>query len=111
MYAFEIPGTRFSLPAGADVERFRFVSVNASSAGIPATASTKVVGVSMNETKNGQVLEIADGLVMVEASAAITAGAAVYSAADGRAAAEGTDIVGIALTSASAAGELVTVKV
>lgn len=110
MFAFEIPGTRFSLPAGAAVERCRFVSVNANSAGIPATASTQVVGVSMNKVAADQVLEIADGIVMVEASAAITAGAAVYAAADGRAAATGENIVGIALTAASAAGELITVK-
>lgn len=108
MFAFEIPGQRFSMPAGADVKRHRFVSVNASSTGITATAATPVVGVSMNEAKSGQVLEIADGIVIVEASAAINAGVAVASAADGRAVAG--DGLAIALTSASAAGELVTVK-
>lgn len=111
MYAFEIPGQRFSLPAGAAIERHRFVSVNANSAGIPATASTQVIGVSMNKVAADQVLEIADGLVVVEASAAITAGAAVYAAADGRAAATGTDACGIAITGATAAGELITVKI
>lgn len=110
MFAFEIPGGRFSLPAGANVERHRFVSVNSNSAGITATASTQIVGVSMNKADAGQVLEIADGIVIVEASAAITAGTAVYSAADGRVASSGTVIAGIAITSAKAAGELVTVK-
>lgn len=112
MYAFEIPGQRFSLPAGADVERCRFVSANANSAGITATNATQVIGVSMNKVAADQVLEIADGIVVVEAAGAITAGAAVYSAADGRATAtEGTgNVAGIALTSASAAGELITVK-
>lgn len=108
MFAFEIPGGRFSMPAGADVERCRFVSINANSAGVAATATTKIVGVSMNKADEGQVLEIADGIVIVEASAAITAGVAVTSAADGRAVAG--DGPAIALTSASAAGELVTVK-
>lgn len=108
MFAFEIPGQRFSMPAGADIERHRFVSVNANSAGVVATASTPIVGVSMNKVKADQVLEIADGIVIVEASAAINAGVAVASAADGRAVAgEGP---AIALTSASAAGELITVK-
>lgn len=109
MFAFEIPGQRFSMPAGADVERCRFVSVNENSAGITATAATKIVGVSMNKVAAGQVLEIADGIVVVEASAAVTAGVAVTSAADGRAVAgEGP---AIALTSAAAAGELITVKI
>ena len=111
MFAFEIPGARFSLPAGASVERHRFVSVNSSSAGITATASTQVVGASMNKAESGKVLEVADGIVIVEASAAITAGAAVYSAADGRAAASGTVVAGIAITGAANAGELITVKI
>ena len=108
MFAFEIPGTRFSLPAGAEVKRHRFVSANANSAGITATAATPIIGVSMNQVKADEVLEIACGIVMVEASAAITAGVAVASAADGRAVAG--DGPAIALTSASAAGDLITVK-
>ena len=110
MFAFEIPGMRFSLPAGADVERFRFVSVDASSNGIPATADTQIVGVSMNKAESGKVLEVADGIVMVEAGAAITAGAAVYSGAEGKAAATGTVVAGVAITAASAAGDIITVK-
>lgn len=108
MFAFEIPGGRFSLPAGAEVMRHRFVSVNADSAGVTATAATPVIGVSMNQVKADQVLEIADGIVIVEASAAIAAGVTVASAADGRAVAG--DGPAIALTSASAAGDLITVK-
>lgn len=108
MFAFEIPGQRFSLPAGAAVERFRFVSANASSNGITANASTPIIGVSMNKAAAGEVLEIADGIVMVEAGAAVTAGVAVASNATGQAVAgEGP---AIALTSATAAGELITVK-
>lgn len=108
MFAFEIPGQRFSLPAGADVERHRFVSADANSNGIPANATTPVIGVSMNKAKAGEVLEIADGLVMVEAGGVITAGVAVASDANGQAiAGEGP---AIAITSATAAGELITVK-
>lgn len=112
MYAFEIPGARFSLPAAAEIDRGRFVSINANSAGIVATAATQVIGVSMNKVAVDQVLEIADGIVVVEAAGAITAGAAVYAAADGRATTTaGTgNVAGIALTGASAAGELITVK-
>lgn len=112
MFAYEIPGMRISLPAGAKVERRRFVSVDASSNGIKATAATHVIGVSMNEAEADQVLEIADGVVMVEAAGAVTAGAAVYADANGKATAtEGTaGVAGIALTSATADGEIITVK-
>ena len=112
MFAFEIPGSRFSLPAGADVERFRFVSINSNSAGIPATAATAIVGVSMNKAESGKVLEIADGLVMVEASGAITAGALVYADASGKATAtKGTaEAAGVAIVGATGAGDIITVK-
>ena len=108
MFACEIPGQRFSLPAGADVERFRFVSANANSNGVTATAATPIIGVSMNKAAAGQVLEVADGIVMVEAGAAVTAGVAIAPNANGQAIAG--DGPAVALTSATAAGELITVK-
>lgn len=108
MYAYEIPGMRFSLPAGGAVERHRFVSANANSEGVQATASTPVIGVSMNKTAAGEVLEIADGIVIVEAAGAITAGTAVKADAEGKATAGAG--AGVAITGASAAGELITVK-
>ena len=108
MFAFEIPGQRFSLPAGAAVERCRFVSADANSNGVTATASTPIIGVSMNKTAAGEVLEIADGIVMVEAGGAVTAGVAVVSNGDGQAVTgEGT---AVALTGATSVGELITVK-
>lgn len=112
MFAYEIPGTRFSLPAGADVKRYHFVAINGDSAGITATAASQVIGVAMNTVKTDEVLEIADGIVMVEAAGAVTPGTAVYAAADGRATTtEGTgNVAGIALTAASAAGDIITVK-
>lgn len=112
MNAFEIPGLRFSLPAGGTVARHRFVDVDASGNGVAATAAGKAVGVSMNQVASGQVLEVADGIVIVEASAAIAAGAKVCAAADGKAAtvAGAEVLLGIALTSASGAGMHVTVK-
>ena len=118
MFAYEIPNLRFSLPAGGAVARRRFVSV-ASDAAIQATAATRVIGASMNEvtteenTAGGHIVEIADGIVMVEAAGAITSGAAVYADANGKATAtEGTaGAAGIAITAAAAAGELVAVKI
>ena len=111
MHAFEIPGLRFSLPAGAAVKRATFVSVNADSQGVTATASTEVIGVAMNQCdKADEVLEIADGIVMVVAGGAITAGSAVASNATGQATTASDAGCGIALTGASKAGEFVTVK-
>lgn len=117
MNAYEIPNLRFSLPAGGAVARCRFVSVNADGNGVQATASTQVIGASMNlitaeeNTAGGHIVEIADGIVMVESAAAITAGAAVYSDANGKVAATGTIIAGVAITGATAAGQLVAVKI
>lgn len=117
MNAYEIPSLRFSLPAGAAVEKHRFVSIDGNGNGIKATASTRVVGASMNLVTaeefaaGGHIVEVADGIVMVEAAGAITSGAAVYSDASGKAATSGTDIVGTAITAATADGDLVAVKI
>jgi len=111
--AYEIPGLRFSLPAGADVNRFRFVAINSNGEGEQATASDVIIGASMNQAADGEVLEVADGIVIIEASAAIAAGAMVVSDANGKAATagEGGSSAIIALTAASAAGEFISVKI
>ena len=116
MSGYEIPNLRFSLPAGGAVARCRFVSVDENGNGIQATAATQVIGASMNlvtenEVKaNERIVEIADGIVMVEAAGTITAGAAAYSDASGKVTGTGTVQAGVAITSA-AAGELVAVKI
>ena len=117
MNAYEIPNLRFSLPAGGAVARCRFVSVNADGNGVQATAATPVIGASMNlitaeEIAAGErIVEVADGIVMVEAAGAIDSGVAVYSDADGKATATGTVIAGTAITGATEAGQLVAVKI
>lgn len=109
--AYEIPNLRFSLPAGADIPRRRFVGVNASGEGVIATAAGSAIGVSMNQAADGEVLEIADGIVMVEAGAAITAGAGIEVGTDGKAVTNTSGIgIGIALTGAAGAGNIVAVK-
>ena len=110
MNAYEIPELRFSLPAGSNVERARFVSVNGNGEGVAAIASTQIVGVSMNKADAGEVLEVADGIVCVEASGAITAGTAVYSDANGKVTSSGTVSAGVAITSATGTGQLVSIK-
>lgn len=110
MNAYEIPSLRFSLPAGGAVKRHRFVAVDANSNGIQAVAESNIIGASMNETSAGQVLEIADGIVMVEAAKAVTAGTLAYADADGKVTDTGTVVAGIVITSAVAGG-LAAVKI
>jgi hypothetical protein len=125
MNAYEIPSLHFSLPAGGAVAERRFVSVDSNGNGIQATASTVIVGASMNQVTTDQVLEVADGIVMVEASTSITAGTDVSSDANGMvipavaqtqsattpfAVTLGTIIAGKAITSGVANG-LIAVKI
>lgn len=111
MNAFEVPGhSRFSLDSTAATATHRFLKVNAEGKVEYATAATDpIVGVSYTETPAaGQPVSIVgDGLVMVEASEAITAGSFVGPTTDGKAAANGSFV---ALTDATAAGELITVS-
>ena len=116
MTAYEIPNLRFSAEAGAAIARRRFVRLNAQEQAVQAGEGDIVVGVSSNEaSKAGEVLEIYDGIVMVEAGAAVTSGTAVMSDVNGCAVPhDGTStkaIAGYAMTSASAAGELISVKI
>ena len=111
MNAYEIPDLRYSLPAGEDIPRRRFVSVNSSSEGVLATAAGSIIGVSMNEADDGEVLEIADGIVMVEAEDVIAAGADIQVGTDGKAITKTTGVgVGIAITGAADAGQPLAVK-
>jgi len=110
MNAYEIPGLRYSLPAGGAVKRHRFVTVDENSNGIQAVADSNIIGVSMNETSAGQVLEIADGIVMVEAAKVVTAGKIAYADADGKVTDAGTVVAGVVITSAVAGG-LAAVKI
>ncbi len=115
MAAYEILNMRFSAEAGADVERRRFVKINSDERGVKAGAGEVVIGASMVDADAGEVLEIANGIVMVEAAAAIAAGAEVQSNADGKAIPldpldQGT-VAGIAMTNASGDGALVSVLI
>ena len=116
MSAYEIPGLRFSIPAGAAIVQHRFVSVNANGQAIQATASTPVIGVSMNEVTATdelpaakQIAEIADGIVIAEAGGTVAAGAAVASDASGKAITATDKAIAVAIT-AGVAGGLMSVK-
>lgn len=128
MTAYEIPNLRFALEAAAATARRRFVKVDAAGKGLQAGAGDAVVGASMNDPAINETLEVADGIVMVEAGDVVAAGADVQSDADGKAitlaavtvvAAVGpatttipqTKKAGKALTGATAAGQLIAVKI
>lgn len=111
-HAYEVPNLRFSLEAGANVARRRFVQPDSSGNGVQAGAGELVIGASMNDPSSGQVLEIADGIVMVEAGGPVTAGTEVESDGDGKAITLDSGIkAGTALTGAAAEGELISVKI
>lgn len=111
MHAYEIPGLRFSLPAGETIARRRFVNVNSSSAAVIATAAGVAIGVSMDDAASGTPATISDGIVMVDAGAAITAGSQVEVGATGKAVTKAAGIgVGVAITGATGAGQVVAVK-
>jgi hypothetical protein len=120
MSAYEIPNLRFSGEAGGVIARRRFVKLNTTGKVVQAGASTDyVIGVSSQPTTAaGEVAEIYDGIVMVEAGAAVpllAGGTPVMVKADGTAipwvTGAGVQVAGVALTSAAAAGELISVKI
>lgn len=115
--AYEIPGNQFSLPATTAIGRYRFVSIDAAGKAIQATDATAVIGVARNEVDpvaypDGQVVDIADGIMMVEAAAEIACGAPIASDASGKAitATGEAIVVGLAFSDAAAAGTIIAVK-
>jgi len=112
MTVFEIPNLRFSGVAAATVRRYRFVKVDANGLIVQAGLGEASIGATRNEAAIDQAVEINDGIAIVEASAAIAAGAQVQAAADGKAvtATTGGVVLGIVLVGAAAAGQFCTVK-
>ncbi len=113
MKAYNIPNLRFSLVANEVIEPHRFVTVGTNSYGKLPVAKASVIGVSTNRAKAGEVLEIADGIIEVEAASVVQAGDLVMTDEHGKAATADVlaSAVGIAITGAAAAGEFVTVKI
>ncbi|MNI96335.1 hypothetical protein D3C73_1547560 [compost metagenome] len=66
----------------------------------------------MNQAATGEVLEIADGIVRVEAAAVLAAGVKVASDANGKVVAYTTgEAAGTTITASKAIGELISVKI
>lgn len=99
------------LKAGADILKGQVVEVTGDAEVSPTTAaSAKVLGVAMFDAKAGDSVAVeCEGLFKMKASAAITAGSKVTSAADGAVATGTTNTVGLAITDA-AKDEYVFVK-
>ena len=119
MNAFEIPAGQFTLNASTAVPWHRFVKVdNNGGATLATKANDAIVGISYVDAKATQPLSIVGaGLPMVEASEAIAAGDMVVPTTDGKAAkaTAPTDTNArtagfFAITSATAAGDLITIK-
>jgi len=111
-----------SLVAGGTIAPYRFVKVSARNTGAAIAAITDIaVGVTDGSTRkfdstdhaiSGDPINLQGGsVVLIEAAAAITAGAVIAPSANGRAqAAVATQFpYGIALEPAAAAGEIIRV--
>lgn len=114
--AFEIPGFSFPLPSAADYRtgngQFRFVKVNSSGKAVQTVAGEATIGVRQITCRQDEAMTIVNsGISMVEAGAAVTAGALVMSDATGRAvtATSTNSIAGTALETASGAGVIIAV--
>lgn len=109
--AYEIPSLRFSALAGGTVAIRRFVKLDSAEKGIQATLGSTAIGVSTIDVVLNEVLEIADGIVIVEAGGAVAVMDSVQSDALGKAIVRTTgQILGTALTAASGTGILIAVK-
>lgn len=119
--AYEIPGFKFSLRAGADLSssQYRFVKLDASGDAVLCAAITdKPVGVLQNDPGLGEEAEIlVTGITKLSADGVIAIGAELGTSADGQADSivSGTDTtvfkVGQALEAAAAAGVLIAALV
>lgn len=103
------------LVAGANITKGQVVYVSGDMTVSPTTAASKaVIGVAMFDAKSGDPIAVeCEGLMKLTASAAITAGSQVESAAGGKVATVGgtvTKVIGIALSAASKDGDDVIVK-
>lgn len=106
-----VPGQAVTLAASTAVVGGRLVEITGAGKVGPAGAdSAKVVGVAgFDAGENTSVTVYRGGVQRLTASGAITAGAKVAAAADGKVAATGTNTIGIAITAASADGDVIDV--
>ncbi|MCL6597950.1 MAG: DUF2190 family protein [Alicyclobacillus macrosporangiidus] len=112
--AFEVDQLTISLPCATDLSTKQYCAVTVDgngNAALPADGGV-AVGVLQNNPKAGQTAAVrVAGVTYMVASAAVNAGQLVTTDANGQAkpAAAGNHVVGIALDTVAAAGEVVSV--
>lgn len=117
--SYEIPGFKLgTLKASVDLsaDQYHFAAISGTGTVGLCGAGATAIGVIQNKPVSGDAVELdCDGVTKVVAGAAITPGteARVMSDSTGRAitaATTGSKILGIALEAATAAGQLIAVK-
>jgi len=109
-------GLNLSFKAGADIGEYNVVKFDANGNVVPATsASDQAVGVAQYEAKSGHGVAVTMiGYTKVVASGAIAAGDRLKAAANGQVASAGgeaagatVNVIGIAISNADAAGDII----
>lgn len=110
--AYEISGQRITLKLqDALEERYVAVKVVSDDTIAPAAANEDVVGIAQLPGKAGEGVPVQiNGVTFAIASAAIPAGSKIIPAAAGRVAVGTSNPIGIALTSATAAGDFIAMR-
>jgi hypothetical protein len=112
--AYEIDKLTISLPVASDLSAHQYCAVNVDGSGnavLPADGGV-AIGVLQNDPKGGQTAAVrVEGVSFMVAGGAVNAGQLVSVDANGQAtpAQSGNHVLGIALDSASAAGEQISV--
>lgn len=109
--AYEIPTLRFSGVVGMYIQRYNAVTMATDGRVKPAGTGDHVIGVSANGGEVGDELSIYNGIVRFQVAEAIKCND--YVTNDNNAVGKvGTkeNAIGIALTSANGAGELISLK-
>lgn len=97
------------LVAGADITKGQVLYVSGDMTVSPTSAATgAVIGVAMMDAKAGEPIAVeCEGLMKLTAASTINAGARVASAAGGKVATGTENTIGIALSSATANGDVI----
>lgn len=97
------------LVAGADIKKGQVVYISGDMTVAPTSgASGAAIGVAMFDTKSGEPIAVeCEGLMKLTAGGTITAGSKVVSAAGGKVATGTENTIGIALSDATADGDVI----
>ncbi len=113
--SYEVPGFKLgTLTAASDLtaKQFCFAKVSGVNQADLALAADKAIGIIQNKPAINTAVELmVNGVSKVLAGAAVTAGAAVGPDATSRAISAPTNIVAVALETATAAGQLIAVLI